>query len=1310
VRDSLPQHIHLIGINGAGMTGLAEYLLGLGKTVTGSDLNAPSDDSLALRGATVFHGHRSDYINGAGMVVYSDAVPFSNPELAEARLRDVPIVKRAKCLGLLLEGSRAVAVSGSHGKSSTTSMIASILRASGQDISHIVGAHAECLGNIQGRRGVSDVFVFEACEAFQNLAPLSPDIALILNIDDDHIEHYGSVEKLHGAFRDLTGRIRHGGVLIVNGEDARAREAASAASVPVTTFGFTAECDIHASRIAMDGSGSTFAVIAAGVELGTLRLQVPGRHMIGNALACVAACLALDVPFAAVQLGFSKFTGVSRRCQVRGEVHGIRLIDDYAHHPTELRACFETAKLSAESGRICIAFQPQLYSRTRRLFDEYIEVLKEFDRIGLLEIDGAGEKNTFGVSVIHLAEALHDAGKKVFTFSDVAELLRNASDLASKGDTLIIAGAGNIRQAAADFVKNGFGSSRQSQSDAPLGMESESSSTSGKVPFPPVSKGSAEKRGVGWLGRARPETVLDLFNRHVARRPDSPAVSGAAGTLTYRQLDRSAARLAAVLLEQGIQPGVTVGVSLPSSVELVIAIVAIAKIGGVYLPLDASLPPERVKYMLKAGHAPVLLTRLQSAHDLPAFGVKRSYIERLLQQAPVEEPGLKKRAPNGGDTAYVCFTSGSTGKPKGIAISHRSLFLLCKDITRRFKVRPGARVSINTSISFDVSLGEIWMSLAGGAEAIAIDSVKPLVGRRLADFINENGVTHLAVTPSLLMSVPAQKLQSLEWIISAGEALPDILVRRWQKGRHFVNAYGPTEATIYATAARCRRRRPVTIGRQLGHVRALVLDQNLAPVARGEIGELCLEGPGVARGYIEATEGSSNNFVAKSKAGRETVLYRTGDMVRKDRWGRLLYLGRADNQIKINGNRIELEEIESRLREAPGVRDAVVCIQTAREQKDLIGFVVLEAGADLPSIRTRLSSWLPEAMLPKQIIDIPEIRLTPSGKKDRNWALENSGKHAASRAVYSPPQTDLQKQLLTIWKAVLALEFEPGVFDSFHHLGGDSLQFLLMIEEVERAFGVRVPPGALHAGLNATEMTAAIETMTREKAGDMPADGSFESGLVYRRLRQLTCEWSGARQTPGSLIMSHVSPRARYQLLICGQLDEEIQMISRALGPDFSVHGMRSGGLVMDYSESQVAALAEYYLQEVLPLLSDGDIVMAGICQGSLIMREMALRLAKRGRPPNLFAVIEQARLFAYPGPIAFFYSEDSFLNPMQRFESKLERYDQVYGDFYTIDLVPGAHGTFHLDPNVHHFARMLRARLDERGRDEPAFTAAHKF
>jgi hypothetical protein len=166
-------------------------------------------------------------------------------------------------------------------------------------------------------------------------------------------------------------------------------------------------------------------------------------------------------------------------------------------------------------------------------------------------------------------------------------------------------------------------------------------------------------------------------------------------------------------------------------------------------------------------------------------------------------------------------------------------------------------------------------------------------------------------------------------------------------------------------------------------------------------------------------------------------------------------------------------------------------------------------------------------------------------------------------------------------------------------------------------------------------------------------------------------------------------------MLLCGQTNDELKMLARALGPDFSVHGMRSGHLVMEYSEAQVAEVAEYYLQDVLPLLGSGDIVTAGICQGSLIMREMALLLAKRHRAPKLFAVIEQARLFAYSGPIAFFYSEDGFLNPMQRFESKLERYDQIYGDSYTIDMVPGAHGYFHFEPNVHHFVRALRARLE---------------
>ncbi len=1292
--DPFPQHIHLIGINGSGMTGLAEYLLGLGKTVTGSDLNAPRDDSLTRRGATVYRGHRSDHVNGAGLIVYSDAIPFSNAELAEARLRDIPIIKRARCLGQLLERAHAVAVAGSHGKSSTTTMIASVLRGSGQDVSHIVGAPASCLDHIQGRRGASRIFVAEACEAFQNLAPLSPDLALILNIDDDHIEHYGSIEKLHDAFRDFAGRVRRGGTLIVNGDDARARDSATSASVTVVTYGLAGDCDVHATDIAMDGSGSTFTVIAHGRELGSLRLNVPGRHMIGNALACVAACLALDVPFAAIARGLEQFTGVARRWQMLGEVDGIRLIDDYAHHPTELRAGLETAKLSAgDSGRICIAFQPQLYSRTRRLFAEYVEVLKGFDRVGLVEIDGAGEKNTFGVSAHHLAEALREAGKTAFVFPDVAELLQNVSSLASRGDVLIVAGAGNIRQAALRLVEDGTISAPRP--DAPSHTE-ENPSAGARARALSAALGRAGKRYTNWLGRGHAGTVLDLFGHHVAQRPDAPAVSGAAGTLSYRELDRAATRLAVILLEQGLQPGATVGVSLASSVDLIVAIIAIAKIGGVYLPLDSSLPPERVKYMLKASQASLLLTRAQSAHDLPAFGVKRSYIERLLQERLVGEPDMARFAPRGDDSAYICFTSGSTGKPKGIAISHRSLFLLCSDIIRRFEVEPGALVSINTSISFDISLGEIWMSLTGGAQACVTDWIKPLVGQRLADFINDKRITHLSVTPSLLMSVPVQELPSLKVIVSVGEALPEAVMRQWAGGRHLFNAYGPTEATIYATAALCHVDQPVTIGQQLDHVRTLVLDHNLAPVTVGEIGELCLEGPGVARGYIKGTEGSSTSFVTRGKLGRQTVLYRTGDMVREDHEGRLFYLGRADNQIKINGNRIELEEVEARLREAPGVRDAVMCVQAVRDQKDLIGFVVLEPGADLPSIRGWLSSWLPEAMLPKQIIDVPEIRLTPSGKKDRNWALTNFGKRAVSRPVYAPPGTEHERRLLAIWKTVLAPEFELGASDSFHRLGGDSLQFLLMIEEVERAFGVRVPPGIFHAGLSAQEMAFAIENLAGDESDAVAADGSFESGIVYKRLKQMTFDWSGERRTPGSLVMSHVSPHARHQLFICAQTDEEVEMLARALAPDFSVHGMRSGHLVMEYGEAQVAALAEHYLQEILSLGigDDDDIVMAGVCQGSLIMREMALRLGKRHRLPKLFAVIEQPRLFAYPGPIAFFYAEDGFLNPMRRFESKLERYDQIYGRSYTVDMVPGVHGDSHREPNVHHLVRALRARL----------------
>ncbi|HEX8678594.1 MAG TPA: amino acid adenylation domain-containing protein, partial [Chthoniobacterales bacterium] len=439
-----------------------------------------------------------------------------------------------------------------------------------------------------------------------------------------------------------------------------------------------------------------------------------------------------------------------------------------------------------------------------------------------------------------------------------------------------------------------------------------------------------------------------MFQQNVRYRATAYAVSDGSSALTYRELDIASDQSATSLARLGAAAGTVVAVGLPFSLELPVAAVALLKLRAIYLPLDDGLPADRLSFMLAKSAAKFLITSPGSKLDsapLPE-GVNKIYAHELNAAASQDSTNATftaaPRAPSEG--AYICFTSGSTGYPKGVLIREQALFGLLSDAIPRFGVNGNARTALNTSISFDISLAEIWMTLCGGGELIASGSSKPLVGDKLARFIEGRNVTHLAVTPSVLASVKPRKLATLKCIIACGEACPDSLASNWASGRRFFIAYGPTEATIYATAARCRPGKKVTIGRAMGHIRTYVLDQEQNPVAAGDPGELCLGGCGVASGYLDADQEANRRFLKWAPHDREADwIYRTGDLVREDKDGNLLFLGRLDHQVKIRGHRIELEEIEATAKRLPHVRDAALCVDET-EGNELICFVVMEPG------------------------------------------------------------------------------------------------------------------------------------------------------------------------------------------------------------------------------------------------------------------------------------------------------------------------------------------------------------------------------
>jgi acyl carrier protein len=609
---------------------------------------------------------------------------------------------------------------------------------------------------------------------------------------------------------------------------------------------------------------------------------------------------------------------------------------------------------------------------------------------------------------------------------------------------------------------------------------------------------------------------------------------------------------------------------------------------------------------------------------------------------------------------------------------------------------------------------------------------KPMVGDRLGRFLSEHEITHLAVTPSVLASIGTRPLPALQCIVCAGEACPQELIDAWAPDRLFFNAYGPTEATIYATVSLCRRGAPVSIGKALNHIDTYILDDDLKSVPRGEIGELCLGGAGVAEKYLASEEESKRRFLILHRDGQlRQRIYRTGDLVRQEADGNLSFLGRSDNQIKIRGNRVELEEIEHSVQRVPGVSEVAVGIDKSAGAQELICFVVMAPGHtfDASVIAERLSVWLPSYMVPSHFVRLDAMPLTASGKKDRRSLVPKYRKLFTRRTLYVEPRNKIEAKLAIIWRKVLEID-NVSVYDSFASLGGDSLKSLVLIEEVERQFQVSVPPGyfghistiyrmavqlADLAGLDANSRASAGRRLYRKlrnlkrhgwagvqfKSGSLASTSSFDgfrSTRLYKQLRDLTNDWPGERYNAESLISSLGKRDASVDLFVCVQHQTEYLALSQHLGSAVRVHSMRSGHLVMDYIDANIERLASYYIEEIDQIKPQGKFVFAGICQGCTIAHAIAKKLQQRGEHVPLLVCIEAARPLPFDGNVAFFYSHESPLNPQRK--GGFAKYDEILGGRYSVDFLPGEFGAAWDELYVQILTAKLQNRLEPfRGR-----------
>lgn len=1298
--NQIRESVHLVGIGGEGMSALAHYLLDKGHAVSGSDLRrTPETERLSARGARIFEGHRPDNVGDARMLIFSDAISKENIEISEARLREISVVRRAAFLGLLARDKRSILVAGSHGKSTTSAMIVQVLRTAGRSPGFVIGAGAECLDKRRAFYSPSELLVVEACEAFNNLAPLAADVAVVTNIDDDHLEHYGSQDRLDLAFKDFLGRVKPGGIAFLNGDDAGVRRILGDVGASTSTFGFDLDNDICALEFKTDGLGSTLCLSTPNAGVARLRLRLPGEHVARNALAAVAVCLHLGIPFDDVARGITGFTGVDRRWRDHGDVGGVRLVEDFAHHPTEIAAAISTARAVMISGqRLLVAFQPQLYSRTKRLHVQFAERLAGADHALLLDIDPAGEREDRGVSVDLIAESMRRMNVRVDILGDVDELVSRWREFTRPGDFLLVMGAGSIQMACERMKAEGEASRPEPANK--------------RTPARLMKLGTSVQSGIHRIigrvrGGERPaagttKTIVELFHKNAREFPAATAVSGRGISINYRDLNALADKCVRFLNDHGVEKGTVVAVGLCSSVELVVTVVALAKAGAVYMPLAAALPVDRARYMLEVSKCEFAILDGSAFKDgISAKVIAAAAITEIVAKGKAAKlTGLYANAPGPSgpgpeDLAYICFTSGSTGKPKGVLISHESLAAFVAEGVTRFDIGPDVRMALNTAIGFDVSVGEIWLTLGGAGCLCVTESRSPLVGSRLADFLERTAISHLAITPSVLRSVPERAFHDLRCIIAAGEACGSDLVERWAKGRSFFNAYGPTEATVYATVARCSPGKPITIGTALGHVTAHVLDAEMHPMPTLEIGELYLGGAGVAQGYLGGSTAENNRFrIRETELGVER-LYQTGDFVCIDDTGELVFHGRRDRQIKILANRVELDEVEATITTHPSVRDAAVCLREDDGPPELVAFVapVTSAVVDPIQIRDEIGRWLPSYMLPGRFVVVDEIACNENGKKDRARLLAILAENEPHRPFYSAGRTDVEARLARVWSNVLRRGKDIGVYDDFESLRGDSLKSLELIAAVEDEFDLVIPPGYFERFTNVVNMAPKIEELLWARDRTSQVEEGFRGSRIYYQQRHLVAGWSGSQVEEGGLIRSLGDENAVFDLFLCVQYQEETLNLHKSLGPDFRVHGMRSGHLVMNYTEENVELLTNHYLEELEKIDPRGRLLIGGVCQGGTVAFALARKLQQRRRP-ELLILIEQSKLPAYNWPLAFFYSRESFLNPAKRFEDGEGGFRSAYGDHYSLDLIDGEHGNFHREPQVNQLVDCLRRRL----------------
>ncbi len=708
----------------------------------------------------------------------------------------------------------------------------------------------------------------------------------------------------------------------------------------------------------------------------------------------------------------------------------------------------------------------------------------------------------------------------------------------------------------------------------------------------------------------REQTIHGLIEAQAACAPDAVAVSLGSASISYGRLNERANELAHWLRKRGVATGTPVAVCMDRTIDMVVALVATLKAGGAYVPMDPSYPRERLAFMLEDTNAPVLLTEGAIAGGLPEHRAHTLRLDADWGAVAGERSDNPARAAGPDDRAYIIFTSGSTGQPKGVCCRHRSVLNLLADFGRRAPISAGDRCGLWTSVSFDVSVYEIFSALtAGAALCIASDAVR-FDSALFFEWMRENRITSAYVPPLMLgdllawiekhpLALPLKRL--LVGVEPIDEKLLASMMER-VPGLAIVNGYGPTETTICATLYDVRpeaaRDRNTPIGRPVQNSKIYLLDSSMRPVPPGVRGEIYIGGEGLAHGYFNRPELTAERFIpdpfAAAPGGR---LYKAGDTARRLGDGTIEFIGRIDYQVKVRGFRVEPGEIEAVLSRHPWVRDSVVIAKGDRTgTKRLVAYVVTnkEKTGSVADLRSFLKETLPDYMVPSAFVTMDAFPLTPNGKLDRAALPEPEVSRADLRSSYVAPRDEVEIQLSQIWEKVIGIA-PIGVTDSFFDLGGHSLLAVRLFAEITRVFGTSIPLAAIFQSPTIGE----IATMIREKT---LAQGGESLVAIQPK----------GTKPPLYFIHAYGGGVFFYREL------------SDSLGADQPFYGLQAVGLDGGRPpHTRVEDMAAHYIGEIKRVQPAGPYFLGGRCLGAYVAFEMASQLRARGDSVGLLAILD---------------------------------------------------------------------------------------